>query len=216
MIGAPVVLDERLSAVAGLFPVCARGADIGADHGKLAARLLQEGKCGAMLLSDISGVSLSKARRLFDRLGLLDKAVFAVADGFDALTAPVDCAAVCGMGSRTICGMIERRPELPGHPVLLISAQTELPRLRQTLVTFGYDIELEHLVRSGGRYYIIIKAVWRQAALTDREIFLGRNLAADDGTLLISYYRWLLALEEKKKHRDERGIAWLKEALADA
>lgn len=211
-----VSLDERLSAVASLFPVCGRGADIGADHGKLSARLLQENKCDSMLLSDISAVSLEKAKRLFETLNLTDRAAFKVADGFDALTEPTDCVAVCGMGSRTICSMIRRRPELPGHPILLLSAHTEVPRLRRTLSENGYDIEKELLVRSNGRFYIVLKAVWHISNMTEKEISIGKNLSSADNDMVLRYYRWQLMLEEKKQMKDVQRIQWLKEALSDA
>ncbi len=211
-----VSLDERLSAVAGLFPVCGRGADIGADHGKLSARLLQENKCGSMVVSDISVVSLEKAKRLFDNLHLSERAIFRVADGFDALAEPADCVAVCGMGSRTICSMIRKRPELPGHPTLLLSAHTEVPRLRRTLAENGYDIEAERLVRSNGRFYIVLKANWGNPHITEKEISIGKKLRSTDRELLVMYYRWQLALEEKKRMKDRQRIQWLKEALGDA
>ena len=56
--GCMIRLDERLSTVAGLFPVSENGADIGADHGRLACYLLQSGKCKHMIVSDISTASL--------------------------------------------------------------------------------------------------------------------------------------------------------------
>lgn len=211
-----VSLDERLGAVAGLFPVCGRGADIGADHGKLSARLLQEKKSQTMLVSDISAASLEKAKRLFEHLKLSERAVFKVADGFDALTEPTDCVAVCGMGSRTICNMIRKKPELPGHPALLLSAHTEVPHLRRTLAENGYDIEAEQLVRSNGRFYIVLKANWDSPHITEKEISIGKNLRSTDTELLCMYYRWQLMLEERKRTKDMQRIQWLKEVLEDA
>lgn len=209
----PIMLDERLGAVAALFQHCRMGADIGADHGKLSAWLLQEARCQYMLVSDISASSLEKARRLIDQSGLSDRALFQTADGFDAIKEPVNCVAVCGLGSRTICSMIRRKPELPGHPALILSAHTEIPLLRKTLFISGYDIEREVLVRCNGRFYIIIKAIWGEAHITEKELFIGKNMNAQDTSLLVAYYRWLLILEEKKQKKDVLRIEWLKEEL---
>ena len=54
-------MDERLSAAADLFPACAYGADIGADHGRLSCYLLTKERCHRMCVADISADSLEKA-----------------------------------------------------------------------------------------------------------------------------------------------------------
>lgn len=209
----PVVLDERLGAVARLFPVCGYGADIGADHGKLSAYLLQRNICGRMLVTDISAASLQKAQALMRRLGLSERVRWQVADGFDEMDEKLDCVAVCGMGGRTVCRMLERRFELPGHPALILLAHTELPRLRAVLAAHHHRIEREVLVRSGGRYYIAIRAVWGEESLSPRDIALGRHLTSESAACLADYYRWQTALEGKKKHPDAEKLMWLKEAL---
>lgn len=50
----PVMLDERLSLACDLYPVCRLAADIGTDHARLPAALLQRGRCQHMVLTDIS------------------------------------------------------------------------------------------------------------------------------------------------------------------
>ena len=93
-----LTLDKRLSAVAGLFPVCKYGVDIGADHGRLACWLLGQGICQRMIISDISPDSLNKARRLLARHGLHNRADFVVADGLAAVTKRVDTVVIAGIG----------------------------------------------------------------------------------------------------------------------
>ena len=82
----PIQLDERLSLAMDLFPACEEGADIGTDHGRLPCRLLEEGRCRRMILSDISPKALSRAEALVQRRGLQGRATLVVADGLDALT----------------------------------------------------------------------------------------------------------------------------------
>ena len=55
---AAISLDPRLTALADLCPACRVFADIGADHGRLGAYLLQVGRCRRALLTDISASSL--------------------------------------------------------------------------------------------------------------------------------------------------------------
>ena len=49
-----VSLDARLSAIAGLAGRCECYADIGCDHGRLGAFMLQSGQCRRAILTDIS------------------------------------------------------------------------------------------------------------------------------------------------------------------
>lgn len=70
----PIQLDERLSLAMDLFPACEEGADIGPDHGRLPCRLLEEGRCRRMILSDISPKALSRAEALVQRRGLQGRA----------------------------------------------------------------------------------------------------------------------------------------------
>ena len=59
-----IVLDPRLSTIAEMVGRCNAYADIGCDHGRLGAFLLQRKWVDRALLMDISDPSLDKARSL--------------------------------------------------------------------------------------------------------------------------------------------------------
>ena len=59
-----IALDPRLSMIARMVGACECCADIGCDHGRLGAFLLQSGQCRRVQLTDISEPSLDKAKRL--------------------------------------------------------------------------------------------------------------------------------------------------------
>ena len=80
-------LDSRLHSALLLAQPCGVCADIGADHGRLSAALLQSGRAKQVLVADVSAPSLNKAKILLGGLGLSDRATFAVADGLRALDA---------------------------------------------------------------------------------------------------------------------------------
>ena len=212
--GCMIRLDERLSTVAGLFPVSENGADIGADHGRLACYLLQSGKCKHMIVSDISTASLEKAKTLLSRFALDERVTFVVADGFDALCRPVGAAAVCGMGGQTIAAMLETNPAPAGNSDLILSAHTELPRLRAALMNCHYAIVREVIACSGGRFYHVLHARHGQNNYTDKQIKIGAALTSKDPQDLLRYYQWKLGLQERKRPRDEQVINWLREEIA--
>ena len=113
-------LDPRLSMIARLVGSCESCADIGCDHGRLGAFLLQSGQCRRVLLTDISAPSLEKARALMHGLGLTDRARFSVGNGALALDETPQVAVIAGMGGTTIARILrEGRERLDGARLVL-------------------------------------------------------------------------------------------------
>ena len=101
-----IVLDPRLSMIAEMVGRCETYADIGCDHGRLGAFLLQRGWVRQALLMDISDSSLEKARALIRLLGLSERTRFLVCDGADALDCVPDVVVIAGMGGTTAAGIV--------------------------------------------------------------------------------------------------------------
>lgn len=211
----PPLLDARLKQIANCVPPCEVAADIGADHGKLTAWLLWHGRCQRMIASDLSEVSRAKARALFNRLGLMDRVTISGADGLLALSQPVQAVVISGMGGGTIADMLAQDVDLQGAE-LILSPQTELPRLREALSQRGYRINHEHVVKADGRFYLVWHAKPGEMRLNEKEKALGFNLRATQTAAPVEYLRWQLEVaapwqgEEAKRHR-----LWIKEMIAD-
>ena len=186
----PIQLDERLSLAMALYPPCETGADIGTDHGRLPCRLLEEGRCREMILSDISAKALSRAAALVERRGLRQRATLVVADGLDALIRPVDCVSVMGMGGRTMAEMLRRGQDRLAGATLVLSAHTELPEVRQAVEEIGYHFTREQLCRAGNRWYVFLQAVPGATRYTELERVLGPCLAAGEDPLMPDYAAW--------------------------
>ena len=144
----PILLDERLSLAIELFPICEIGADIGTDHGLFPCRLLEEGRCQRMILSDISEKALAHAQALVERRGLQDKTALVVANGLDCLTEPVDCVSIMGMGGRTIAEILHAGQARLHGATLVLSAHTDLELARQAVQDIGYHLTQERLCRA--------------------------------------------------------------------
>ncbi|MBQ1374724.1 MAG: SAM-dependent methyltransferase, partial [Clostridia bacterium] len=153
-----IVLDPRLSMIARLVGPCECYADIGCDHGRLGAFMLQKGLCQRAVLTDISEPSLAKARALMDHLDLADRVTFAVGDGARALREPVDAVVIAGMGGATIAQIVRDGRENLGGARLILQPNVAAPQLRQALSECGYAIFDEHVARDGRRNYVIICA----------------------------------------------------------
>lgn len=186
----PLPLDERLSLALSLYPSCRLGADIGTDHGLLPCRLLEEGRCQRMILSDISPLALANARALVARRGLGARAQLIAADGLDALTEPVDCVSMMGMGGRTIAQALRRGQSRLAGAQLILSAHTDLEEVRAAVQAIGYHLTDERLCRAGGRWYLFLCAAPGAANYTSQDLILGPCLMRAHDPLLPAYAAW--------------------------
>ena len=208
------LLDARLETAVRLFPRVCTGADIGADHGYLTLALLTRGIADRMWTTDISASSLLKAKNLMEKNGLSSRVRFGVGNGFEAVGEKVEAAAVLGMGGVSIRNILLSQARLLRGCALVLSANTEMPSVRRTLMDLGYRIEDEELTEAGGHFYPVLLAkpgltrVYSEKELTLGPVLLRRP--ADE-----TYRRYLL-----KKARDweaERGPAaeikrqWIRE-----
>lgn len=182
-----ISLDPRLSAIAEMLGNCACCADIGSDHGRLGAFLLQNHRCERAVLTDISRDSLEKARKLIALLGLEDRCEFRVGDGARALDGPVDAAVIAGMGGETVAEIVERADGKLDGARLILQPNVAAPELRARLNAAGWRVTDEELARDGRRIYVILVAEQGEQALSEREIEVGPVLLAKRHPLLGDY-----------------------------
>lgn len=192
-----IVLDPRLSLIAELVGKSESYADIGCDHGRLGAFLLQSKYCERAQLTDISEPSLQKAKRLISLLSLSEKVDFCVGDGALALVKPADTVVIAGMGGTTIAQIIEDGREKLGDARLILQPNVAAPELRQTLTEQGYRIADERVVKDGRRNYIIIVAEPGVASYSEREIIVGPVLLERMPAELLPYAEFRLRVAEK-------------------
>lgn len=183
-------LDDRLSRAAALFPACAYGADIGADHGRLSCVLLARGTCERMCVADISADSLNKAKQLLSSHCLADRADVSVGDGLFAMPHAAEAIAILGMGGHTICSILEKGAHLLQGASLILSAHTQLPLVRQTLMKLGYRIDEEEIAFAAGRFYVVMRAVPGEEKLDEKQYLLGPRLMEKCADHYQDYLAW--------------------------
>ncbi|MBR1821518.1 MAG: SAM-dependent methyltransferase [Clostridia bacterium] len=192
-----IVLDPRLSMIARLVGGCESYADIGCDHGRLGAFMLQSGQCRQAILTDISEPSLRKARSLIGILGLTDRVEFAVGDGALALTRPVDAVVIAGMGGATIAQIVGDGRERLGDARLILQPNVAAPQLRGALAESGYAIYDERVVQDGRRNYVIICARPGKADYGLKQCVVGPVLLERLPAELTPYARFRLRVAKK-------------------
>jgi len=213
-----ISLDPRLSKIAEMLGTCTCCADIGSDHGRLGAFLLQNKRTGHMCLTDISAPSLEKARKLIRLLGLEEKTSFFVGDGAQILEKRVDAAVVAGMGGETIAHIVENDQGRLSGARLILQPNVAAPELRRRLNAAGWMITDEALVRDGRRIYMIIVAEQGEQQLSDLEYEVGPVLLARKPAILSDYTQFRLRVARKAlagaaNGSDENVVAGLKREI---
>lgn len=211
-----ISLDPRLSMIARLVGQCQCCADIGCDHGRLGAFLLQNEQCGHVVLSDISEPSLAKARSLCARLGLNDRVTFCVADGIPAAARAPQVAVIAGMGGATIVDILREGRERLGDARLILQPNVAAPQLRAALSALGYAISNERVVRDSRRCYVLIAAEPGKSDYGLKERVVGPVLLRDMPPELMDYARFRLRVTEKAlKGAAQGGDAEQRNALSE-
>ena len=213
-----ISLDQRLSKIAEMLGTCSCCADIGSDHGRRGAFLLQTGRCSHMCLTDISALSLEKARKLIALLGLQDKTSFHVGDGAQIIDRKIDAAVIAGMGGETIAEIIEGSCGKLDGARLILQPNVAAPYLRRKLNELGWMITGEELVRDGRRIYLVLEARQGKQLLSGQEYEVGPVLLKKKPELLADYAAFRIrvakkALEGAQMGNDESIAAALKREI---
>lgn len=210
----PVTIDSRLMMLADMVPGCRVAADIGADHGFLGVYLAQTGRCGRVILTDISEKSLEKARRLAKSSGVGDRIDFRVGSGAEPLDEPVDAAIVAGMGGETIAQIVEIGKYKLGGARIIMQPNTSISTLRVRLERAGYQICDENISRTAGRWYVAMAAVPGESSMTDAERAIGPILLSKRPALLEGYAAFWIRVLEKALTGAEAGRSDNRGAIA--
>lgn len=192
------MLDERLSLAADMYEPCDWGADIGTDHAYLPCHLLRTGVCQRMIAADVSEGALRNARANLTRMGFADRVLLTLADGLDALDRPCGCVSITGMGGDTMAELLLRGHQRLNGAVLVLSAHTELHRVRQAIRDIGYHIVREELCRAAGRFYVCWRAEPGAALVSDEDCAYGQLLWESRSPLLGEYAAWRMKVAQKR------------------
>lgn len=149
-----------------------RLADIGCDHGKVAALALLQGEADFVSAVDISPNSLDKAKKLAKKLNLLHKMEFLPGDGLTPLNYEPDSVVIAGMGGNEIVKILSQK-RLNSRFILV--AHQDVFVLRKYLQRNGYAALKDYAVEEKGKFYDIIVARAGESNYSDGEIYVGKN-----------------------------------------
>lgn len=162
--------------------------DVGCDHAKLSAYLVQSGICKGAVASDINEGPVEKARvnlrsRKFGGKTLDNYIEVVKTDGLRGLeNKGADRIFVLGMGGELIASILDKadflkNDENKGKIGLVLQPMTSEDALRKYLAQNGFEIRDENLVFDKNRVYAVMLAVFDgvKRNFTQAEYLLGRK-----------------------------------------
>lgn len=181
-----VSLSGRLKAAASLVRKGAVAADVGCDHGKLAAALILNGTCGKVYATDIRPLPLAAAEELIRSLGLSGSCELMLTDGLDGVPGDeVEDVVIAGLGADVTADIISRAGWLkdPDKQLILVPASKH-ERLRRYLAREGFRTLSEQAVSDKGHMYtvMLVRYTGEVRELTLPEAWLGKiDVNSGDG-----------------------------------
>lgn len=154
----PPVLSLRLKKALEMLSGLKGVADVGCDHGYLAAALLEQKGCEKVAACDISLPSLNKAKILGEQRGLLDRMELFHGSGLTMLCpGDWDGAAILGMGGELIASILEEGASVArSMERLVLQPMGGEKELRQYLYAHCYHVQEDVIVQEGWRYYQLL------------------------------------------------------------
>ncbi len=204
-------INRRLKAVAEFVRQGSVLADIGTDHAYLPVYLVSNGVCSRAIAADINRGPLRRAEQNIASAGLSESIETRLTDGLSGLDRlGITDIAICGMGGELIAKILEDAPFTASSDIrLILQPMTKADSLRSFLLSHGYEIKKESLVRDD-RIYQIICAEYsgENTDYSPIELLLGRH-NINSGTPLLRQLaqNTLAAMTTKRKGRASAGLS---------
>lgn len=157
-------ISDRLKTIADCVNRGNIVADIGCDHGLTSIYLIDNNIAAYVYAMDINDGPLKSAKANIRHYGFESNIELRISDGIKALDASdnVQTILISGMGGQLVIDILKElnnKPDVEKNlNQLVLSPQSDLHKVRQYLITSGYNIYNEIIIFDGGKYYNVICA----------------------------------------------------------
>lgn len=176
-------LDARLLSAYDYVPKGCVAADIGCDHGKLAAALSQ--KCTKVIAVDSRPAPLAVAKSQIEKCNI-SNVECRLGDGLLALNEhEAQCIIVAGLSAHSICDIFATTPWIMANGCRLIAVPATKPHVvRAWFCKNGFTIIHQKAVCAAGRYYAVLCAEYSGICL---DISLYDSIVGDGSNMTRGY-----------------------------
>lgn len=157
----PVLLSERLRAVASMVTPGSRVCDVGCDHGFVSIWLVEQNVSPRVLAMDVRVGPLGAAGRHVAQRGLESLIETRLSDGLHNYEIGEADSLICaGMGGRLMMRILgEEKAKTDSFTELILQPQSEIMQFRRWLREQGLRITDEKMVEEDGKFYPMMRAV---------------------------------------------------------
>ena len=155
----PVLLSERLRAVAAMVTVGNRVCDVGCDHGFIPIDLVTRGISPGVLAMDINPGPLGAANRHIEERGLDEVIWTRLSDGLHNYNIGEADTLICaGMGGRLMMRILsDDKVKTESFRELVLQPQSEVEQFRRWLRMQGYCITDENMIEEDDKFYPMMR-----------------------------------------------------------
>jgi len=218
-------INERLKTIGDLVPLSTYPLDVGCDHAMLSIYLIKEKGFQKVMASDNKQGPLDSAKINIEKYQVEKNITLYLADGLENLDKDIDTITISGMGGILINQIIERQKDhLENMKHFILSPNNHVDLVRKKLISYGYMITDEKLVKEKNFIYEIICFTKGRKKYKQKQLYLGPILAQNKDELVLEFYKrrydeqkQLLKLLPSsyfsKRRQVKRNIKWLEQEL---
>ncbi len=182
-------LSKRLKAITEFISDNSNIIDIGCDHALLDIYIYQNYKNVKIIASDIHEGAIKMATRNLKRYELEDKIELRLGDGLSIVDKnEIDTIIISGMGYYSIEKILSDTEKLENVEKIILQSNTDIVKLRKSIIKLGYKISREKLVKEKDIIYTVIEFIKGKEKYSYDELYFGPKLLENKDELFHEYY----------------------------
>lgn len=181
-------LSNRLSAITDYVSPEDKIIDIGCDHALLDIYIANEmGK--RLIASDIHEGAVNNAAKNIEKYEALSMVDLRLGNGLNVVNPEeINTIIIAGMGYNTIKDILSNSEKMTNVNKIIVQSNTDVIKLRKFVISLGFMINRERLVKDGDIIYTVIEFIKGEEKYSYEEIYFGPRILENKDELFKEYY----------------------------
>ena len=182
-------LSNRLKAITDFIDGNEKIIDIGCDHAFLDIYICENYNNIKVIASDIHEGAINNAYKNIEKHNLTKKIDLRLGDGLSIVNSDeIDTIIISGMGYYNIISILNNKEKMINVNKIIIQSNTDIVKLRKSVLKLGYKISKEKLVKDKDIIYTIIEFIKGEEKYSYEEIYFGPDILKHKDELFYEYY----------------------------
>lgn len=182
-------LSKRLKAISEFITDGDKIIDIGCDHALLDIYIYENFNDVNVIASDIHEGAIKAANKNIEKHNLISKIDVRMGDGLTIVNKDeINTILISGMGYNTIVKILSDSEKIENVEKIIVQSNTDIVKLRKSIIKLGYKITKEKLVEDNGIIYTIIEFRKGKEKYSYEELYFGPYLLKNKDDIFYEYY----------------------------